>query len=845
MRAPLALTILSVCALPLVAADGVDYMRDVKPLFARHCYACHGAEKQRSGLRLDTAKAAFLGGNSGAVVVKGKSDTSRLIQALLGSNDVPPMPPKGPRLSEKEIALVKRWIDEGANAPANESGQQIVKATKHWSFQPLTRPSVPEIHKPQSSIRNPIDNFILATLAKHQLTLSPEADRATLLRRVSLDLTGLPPTLQEVDAFLNDRSPNAYEKVVDRLLASPHHGERWGRHWLDAARYADSNGFTIDGSRVIWPYRDWVIKALNRDMPFDQFTIEQLAGDLLPRPTREQLVATGFHRNTLFNQEGGIDQEQFRTDYVIDRVSTTGSVFLGLTVGCAQCHDHKFDPLSQREFYQFFAFFNSCDEPTLELPTPEQERLKKDLQARITELDKQRKVLDTTSAAGQTAWEMNLSVQAHDKLPAEIQRILDLAPNSRDRKQQEAVREIYRQSDMSRHVAGALDFGLPFMRAAQVEAYLFRNTVDQRIADLKKTIPDIPTTLILRERKTPRTTHVLLGGDFTRKGAAVKEGTPAVLPPLPETKEINRLALARWIVDPKNPLTARVIVNRFWQQYFGVGLVETENDFGTQGTPPSHPELLDWLASEFIARRWSMKELHRLIVTSAAYRQSSKARPELATIDPRNRLLSRQNRLRLDAEVVRDTALSVSGMLSHRIGGPSVYPPQPEGVYAFTQLNKDWKPSTGADRYRRGLYTYFWRSAPHPGLMAFDAPDGNTTCTRRIRSNTPLQALTLLNDKAYFELAQYLAKRCLIECSDEGKRLDYLFRVSLGRDPAERERRALARLLARQRQSLENATQGEIEAIVGKEKQTNPQQSAVWTMAARVLLNLDEFITRE
>ncbi len=650
----------------------------------------------------------------------------------------------------------------------------------------------------------------------------------TLVRRVTLDLVGLPPTPEEVEQARNDPSPDWYERVVDRLLASPHYGERWGRHWLDAARYADSNGFTIDGARVIWPYRDWVINAINRDMPFDQFAIEQLAGDLLPGATRDQLVATGFHRNTLFNQEGGVDQEQFRIEYVTDRVNTTGTVFLGLTVGCAACHDHKFDPLSQREYYQFFAFFNSCDEPTIELPTPEQEKTKKAIQAKIDELDRKRKVLDHTSAEGLARWEEKLTIQAKDMLPPEIQRILDLAPNSRDKKQQETVREVYRQSDMLRHLVGAFDASTPYMRAVQLDSFVFRHSADQQIAKLKKSIPDIPTTLTLRERKMPRTTTVLLGGDFTRKGAVVTSGTPAVLHSLKAEKGPNRLDLARWIVDPANPLTARVIVNRYWQQYFGVGLVETENDLGTQGTPPSHPELLDWLASEFVRDGWSMKAMHRLIVTSATYRQASTARPELNTIDARNRLLARQNRLRLDAEVVRDAALSASAMLTRRVGGPSVFPPQPEGVYAFTQLNKDWKPSTGPDRYRRGLYTYFWRSAPHPGLTAFDAPDGNTTCTRRLRSNTPLQALTLLNDQAYFELAQALATRCLKEATDEPARIRQLFRVCLGREPSERERRAIERLLSRQRAS--------------KEK---PDERVAWTLAARVLLNLDEFITRE
>ncbi len=826
------------------AADPIDYTRDIKPILTKRCITCHGVEKQRSGLRLDTAKAALQGGNSGPIIAAGKSAASRIIHAVTGTHDAPAMPPKGPRLDGKEIALLKRWIDEGARPPASETVQTSTKS-KHWSFQPIKRPTLPTV-KDERWVRNPIDRFILARLEKEQVRPSPEADRATLIRRVSLDLLGLPPTPAEVDAFVNDPRPGAYDRLVDRLLASPHYGERWGRHWLDLARYADSHGFTIDGGRTIWPYRDWVINALNRDLPFDQFVIDQLAGDLLPKATRDQLVATGFHRNTLFNQEGGIDQEQFRNEFVVDRVSTTGSVFFGLTIGCAQCHDHKYDPIAQREFYQLFAFFNSCDEPTIDLPTPAQEKKRKEVLARVAELDRQRKVLDTTSAAGLVKWEQSLRLSDRDHLAPEIQRILDLAPNSRDKKQAETLREVYRTSDMARHIAGALDTSTPFGRAAQLQAFQFRHSADKQIAKLKNRIPPIPTTLILRERATPRQTNIHLGGDFTRKGAPVAPAVPAVLHPMNDVKKPNRLDLAKWIVDPKNPLTARVTVNRFWQRYFGLGFVETENDFGTQGTPPTHPELLDWLADEFM-HGWSLKAMHRLIVTSATYRQSSRYRPELANVDPRNRLLARQNRLRLDAEVVRDNALAASGLLAARIGGPSVFPPQPEGVYAFTQIDKAWKTDTGPDRYRRGLYTYFWRSAPHPGLMAFDAPEANTTCTRRNRSNTPLQALTLLNDDAFVEFARGLALRVLAECPGDATRVRHLFRVCLARQPSPREQQRLEQFLARQIAALEKAPEAEVARLVppGLSKDVNPRRAAAWTMLARVLLNLDEFITRE
>ena len=844
MKLHLALCLALTSGSAVLAADAVDYTRDIKPILTKNCTSCHGAAKQRSGLRLDSARGALQGGDAGPAIVPGKSGDSRLLRAVSGVKDIPVMPPKGPRLKAQEVALLKRWIDEGAKAPAVEVVETAPRNSDHWAFQPPKRHAPPAV-KRTAWVRNPIDRFVLARLEKKGIRPSPEADRVTLLRRVSLDLIGLPPTPAEVDAFLADRAPDAYEKLVERLLASPAHGERWGRHWLDLARYADSHGFTIDGARTIWPYRDWVINALNRDLPFDQFTVEQLAGDLLPKATREQLVATGFHRNTLFNQEGGIDQEQFRVDYVVDRVSTTGSVFFGLTVACAQCHDHKFDPIAQREFYQFFAFFNSCDEPTIELPTPAQAKQKKQIMARIAALNQSRRRIDTTSQAGFARWEQNLTILDKDRLQPEIQRILDLAPNSRDRKQTEMLREVYRQSDLVKHIVGGLEVGTPFYRAAHLDTLLFRHTVDRRIAALKKSLPPIPTTLVLRERTKPRPTHILLGGDFTRKGAAVSPGVPAVLYPLHASKTPNRLDLAKWIVDPKNPLTARVTVNRLWQRYFGLGLVETENDFGTQGTPPSHPELLDWLATELVAKKWSLKAMHRLIVTSATYRQSSKNRPELATLDPRNRLLARQARLRLDAEVVRDNALSVSGLLVAKLGGPSVFPPQPEGVYAFTQLNKDWKTSTGPDRYRRGLYTYFWRSAPHPGLMAFDAPEANSACTRRNRSNTPLQALTLLNDAAYVEFARGLALRGLRDCADDDAgRVRWLFRLCLGRQPSAREQQHLERFLSVQRAGLKKASAGEV-ARLAPAGAANPRRAAAWTMVARVLLNLDEFITRE
>jgi hypothetical protein len=833
MKASLTLCVAVLLPVGVYSAEPVDYSRDIRPILTKHCLSCHGPKKQRSGLRLDSAAAARTGGNSGPALVPGKSGASRLIQAVSGGNDeVPAMPPKGPRLPAAEIALLRTWIDGGAAIPTGETTLQSDRgSSKHWAFQPIRRPAEPVV-KNAPWCRNAIDRFILARLEKESIAPAPEADRATLLRRVSLDLTGLPPSAQEVADFLADSRPDAYERAVDRLLASPHYGERWGRHWLDLARYADSNGYSIDAPRSIWKYRDWVLDAFNRDKPFDQFVIEQLAGDLLPPPvpggntgTVEQRIATGFHRNTQINEEGGIDLEQFRVESIIDRTNTTGTVFLGLTIGCCQCHDHKFDPLSQREYYQLFAFFNSCDEPKLELPTPEQVRKRSALRASIAAIEKRLSALDTATPERVAAWEGSLTPSSRAMLPARVRTVLAIAVNGRSDRQQQLVIAAYRNAEQVRHVVGGLGQPLGYLAAAHVQAMTTQRELVKQIAALQGEMPIIPTTLVLKERPTPRATHIHLGGDFLRKGAAVTPDVPHVLPSLPKKDRPTRLDLARWLVDGQNPLTARVTMNRFWQQYFGTGIVETENDFGTQGTLPSHPQLLDWLAAEFMNRGWSMRAMHRLIVTSATYRQSSRNRPELASIDARNRLLARQNRLRLDAEVVRDVALASSGLLTRTVGGPSVFPPQPKGVYAFTQIPRNWTPNTGPDRYRRGLYTYFWRSAPHPDLTVFDAPDALSSCTRRNRSNTPLQALTLLNDEGFFEIARALAARVCRESKGEyGERLAYAFRLCLGRQPSSRERTALEHLLHQQ---------GEGHSL------------DAWTSIARVLLNLDEFITRE
>ena len=793
-------------------AAPVDYVRDVKPILTQHCYRCHGASQQKSGMRADTAAFLRTGGDSGPSLVAGKSADSLLVQTILGTHDdISRMPYKKPALSDAQIATIRTWIDEGAVAPANEEPEKNI----HWAFVAPVRVDPPKAKAaPAAWARNPVDAFILAQLAKEKIAPSPEADRVTLLRRVSLDLTGLPPTPAEVAAFLADRAPDAYERVVERLLASPHHGERWARPWLDVARYADSNGYSIDAPRQIWKYRDWVVAALNRDLPYDQFVIEQLGGDLLPNATVDQKVATGFNRNTQINQEGGIDPEQFRIEAVLDRVNTFGTAFLGLTVGCAQCHDHKFDPLKQREYYQLFAIFNNTVEdghgknvPGGALPFPSEKPAD---EAALRELETQQaefeKYLDERSAPA-VAWLAALDGMGKTKLGGTAREALGVAWTDLTFTQKRAV----------------------FAAYPQVEPEF--KTRNQKLTALERRAPKRVTTLVMSELKKPRPSVVFIKGDFTRPGDPVQPGTPAILPP-GTVATPNRLDLARWLFQPDHPLTARVMVNRIWQQYFGRGLVETENDFGTQGLPPSHPELLDYLATEFAAQKWSMKAMHRLIVTSATYRQSSHARPDLHVVDPVNKFLAHQSRLRLDAEVVRDVGLAASGLLAPKLGGPPVYPPQPDGVMNLGQNRRPWNASTGEDRYRRGLYTHYWRATPHPAVAVFDAADSFSACTRRLRSNTPLQALTLLNDQQFFEFAGALAQRILKEGgADDAARLDYAFRLCVARPPNAKERTRLLALL--------------VDLRTPNAKDPAATEQEAWMTVARVLLNLDETITRE
>jgi hypothetical protein len=731
-------------ALPTHPLSPVDFLRDIKPILDRSCVSCHGPDKQRGGLRLDDGVLARKGSNSGPVVRPGQSATSRLLIVVAGLDPEIRMPPgKAAPLPAREIDLLRAWIDQGAPWPGTAS-MTVTRRSTHWAFQPIGQPGIPAVNNETWS-RTSLDRFVLARLEKEGISPASEADRLTLLRRVTLDLTGLPPTPAEVDAFLHDTAPDAWDKVVDRLLNSPAYGEKWGRHWLDLARYADSDGYEKDTGRPnAWRYRQWVIDALNRDLPYDQFVIEQMAGDLLPGATSEQKAATGFHRNTLTNKEGGVDQEQFRVEAVLDRIHTTGKAFLGITIQCAQCHDHKYDPFSQREFYQFFAFFNSDVEVDLPAPLP----------------------------------------------------------------------------------------GIP---------------PSLPIASGKKGPPGVlaQTLAVGKARKT----HVLIRGDFLRPGVEVRPDTPAILPPLPAHGTPSRLELARWLTADDNPLTARVIVNQVWYRYFGRGLVPTLEDFGIQGERPSHPELLDHLARELMRRGWSLKALHRQIVRSATYRQSSRVRPELLARDPYNALLARQARLRLEAETIRDTLLASSGLLVRTVGGPSVRPPQPAGISELTYAGSaKWVASTGPDRYRRGLYTWFQRTSPYPMLMTFDAPDSNLCCVRRERSNTPLQALTLLNDVVFLECARGLAER--IQTEEPGstsRRVEHAFRLCLGRTPSPSEQSRLVRLYEDLHRLAEQDSKAAARLVgAGKEGVTGDRVSrAAWVALARALLNLDEVVTRE
>ena len=1014
-----ALSVLSLAAvalqadstLPPPAERPVDFARDVQPLLADRCYACHGPDEQESGLRLDDPTHALAGGDLGPAYVPGDSSASPLVEYISGTNEHIVMPPEGAdqaRLTATEIGLIRAWIDQGAPWPAGTESSSTaiteVPAEKHWAFQRPVRSEPPAVEATEWP-RNPIDSFVLAQMEEAGLAPAPEADAATLVRRLSLDLIGLPPTPDEVRNFVNDSSPGAYERLVERLLESPHYGERWALWWLDLARYADTNGYESDRPRSIWPYRDWVIAAFNGNMPFDQFAIEQLAGDLLPGATLSQRVATGFHRNTFTNEEGGHDWEQFRWESIVDRVHTTSTVFLGLTMACAQCHDHKYDPISQREYYEFFAYLNNDDEPHIEVPQPEISEKRESVLAEIARLESNLEAQSPPAENFET-WRRQAVAETHSwtvlepaswtsKNNATLTKLDDLSLlASGDNPEHDTYEIVYRAptghitglrlealpdaslpsygpgrgymrddgtfllSEISvaarvhdakstpqnvelvnptasfaeKSVAEAIDgdkltgwhikggagqrhtavfefadslslandseltvtllqnfihqqtlgrfrvwvtSGTAPLRASNVpielEQALLKPTAQwtaddtqrvrrfylsvapelqeehKKIEALRSELPAQPTTLVLEQRAASRTTHQHIRGEFSRPGPIVTSNVPHFLHALPAGASRDRLTLARWLMDEQNPLVARVIMNQVWQCYFGLGLVATPEDFGTQGTKPTHPELLDWLACRFMDEGWDLKQIHRLVVASATYRQFATAEAKTLEIDDENLLLSRGPRFRLSGETIRDIALTASGLLNPAIGGPSVFPTQPEAAIEGAFANVKWPTSPAPDCYRRALYTHRKRATPYAAYTAFDAPPHHTCTMRRATSNTPLQALAQLNDELLIEASQALAARILREApGDEAARLEMAFRLCLARLPCEEERLTLLPYLRAQRERLQaNKEAAAIVAGSVNGQSENASELAAWSLVARVLLNLDETITKE
>jgi hypothetical protein len=1078
---------------PQAPVKKIDFNRNIRPILSDTCFKCHGPdEKQRmANLRLDDTDGLFVDRGGYRIIVPGDAAKSKLYQKISSNDDSVKMPPSysGRSLTPQQIELIKEWIDQGA------------KTEIWWSFVAPKRPPVPQVND-KSWVRNPIDNFVLARLEAEGLKPSPQADRATLLRRVYFDLTGLPPTPAEIDAFVADHSPDAYEKRVDRLLASPHYGERMAMPWLDMARYADTHGYHIDSMRDMWAWRDWVIKSFNQNLPYDQFIIQQVAGDLLPDATMDDKIASGFNRNHMITLEGGAIPEEYHVEYVVDRVSTTSTAFLGLTMGCARCHDHKYDPITQKDFYRFFAFFNTVPErgldgftgnavPVLPMPSHEQQQrvdsLKAQIAATLAQLPEKDVLaqrnewqksalasLPEPSTKGLTAyypldedlkdasgfhhdakvvrgevifdeavvgkgaefspetqvsfgntgdferakpfalaiWQRppgNTAVHILQKRTAEEHwqgwEIADDHPTYLQRreqyKQRAVVHLIVRMANhwpddalevetkdpqplgalshllveydgsakasgvqiyldgkrvetaaLKDHLRGdfrtsaplevgdkklgttydgklddfriynrklsdaeidqlalrlpargllltldgrsakkigslepekppeevqigeppkvetkeEIEKGLEESRQTRLTEYFLKYAAPEKerrlyallqdLQEQKSTLEaDIPTVMIMAEMKKPRKTYVLGRGQYDNRKEEVTPGTPAFLPPMAPGLPMNRLGLAEWIVSPTNPLTARVAVNHFWQEYFGIGIVKTSEDFGSQGEPPSHPLLLDWLATEFVRTGWNVKAMQRLIVTSATYQQASRISPELEERDPDNRLLARGPRFRLPAELIRDNALAVSGLLDDRIGGPSVFPYQPKGLWeemAFGggYTGQSYTESTGRDLYRRSMYTVWKRTVPPPALTTFDAPDREKCTARRSITNTPLQALVLLNDPTYVEAARFLAARALTQGGPSpAARINFAFRLATGRIPDAQER---AVLLESEQEALADYRLHPSEAAalltVGASRcspKLNQNELAAWTTVASMILNLDETITKE
>jgi hypothetical protein len=994
-------------------------------------------------LRFDTEEGAKADLGGRRAIVPGDLNRSEMYRRITATDESIRMPPlhSGRKLTDHQIDLIRQWIEQGA------------QWEKHWSLVPPRKPEIPKPYK-STRVYDAIDHFVLERLETEGLGLSPEADRETLIRRVTLDLTGLPPTLEEVDAFLGDRSADAYEKVVDRLLASPRYGERMAARWLDGARYADTNGYQSDGERFMWRWRDWVIEAFNRNMPFDRFTVEQIAGDMLPSPTLDQRIATGFNRNHRGNAEGGIIPEEYAVEYVVDRVDTTFTVWLGLTVGCARCHDHKYDPISQKEFYRLFAYFNNVPErgkaikygnspPMIKAPTPEQQERLRGIEQKLAAVEKKYAVLEGERKAAQAVWERSLDLTrkvhwaptdglvAHypldpdgvgdspataksepaafenaayvlgrigqaadfdgrryvlagnvgdfgfyDKFslsawvfakgepngaimsrmtetarsegyslyvekgrvqlnlskrwlddalrvetearltPGRWHHVLATYDGSRvsegiriyldgepqelrvlldDLNQSFKTREPFRigslggedgrfqgfidevrvyvtaltaeEAELLANSDSIADIAaIPSERRSQqqrrkIETYFLERHASEGIQQARREllalrrerdrfVESIPTTMVMEEMPKPRETFVLVRGAYDKPGEKVSPGIPPALPPLPAGAPNNRLGFSRWLVDPSNPLTARVAVNRFWQMYFGTALVKTVDDFGAQGEWPTHPRLLDWLATEFMQTGWNIKALQKTIVMSATYRQSSKANPELLQKDPENRLLARGPRLRLPAEMVRDQALAVSGLLVEKLGGPSVRPYQPAGLWKELTGGEDYKPDHGENLYRRSLYTFWKRTIPPPAMTTFDAPARETCIVRETRTNTPLQALALMNDVTYVEAARALAERIMTEGGTTPvDRITRAFRLATGRKPRGHELTTLAAAFETYRNHYRSDPEAARKLLTVGDSPRNEKldaaEQAGYTLIASSILNLDEVITKQ
>ncbi len=835
------------CAALARAAEPIDFNRQILPILSDACFHCHGpdASSREAKLRLDQKEGLFRTRDDITVVTPGHPEKSELFLRISSKEDDEIMPPPKAkrRLQPAEIELLRRWIAGGA------------KWSQHWAFSPPTRPEPPRLHTPPAASRNPIDAFVLARLAQEKLSPSPEAAPATLLRRVSLDLTGLPPTPAELDAFLADPSAGAYERAVDRLLASPRYGERWAWDWLDLARYADTNGFQGDPERTMWPWRDWVVNALNANMPYDQFTIEQLAGDLLPDATRDQKLASGFHRNNMFNGEGGRIAEETRVENVFDRVETTATVWMGLTFTCARCHDHKFDPIKQTDYFALYDIFNQMSEtgsanggggrsgaiaPVLDLSTPAEAEAVKKAQAGIDAVAKEIEEFELKKFPRDEGKPVTDSPAAQ-KLPGNL-----FATHARP-----AVNR--------RDLNGLLE-ALPHFRDTEPDPDYVK-LLNRHIAAIRardRASNNITKVMIMDELPKKRDTFVLTRGNYEAKtDVKVLGALPEVFrahetpPPSPATEaaRLNRLDLARWLVSPGNPLGARTAVNRAWQAFFGTGIVKTPEDFGAQSGAPSHPELLDWLATEFVASGWDMKKLHRTIVLSATYRQSSKVTPALHERDPENRLLARGPRHRMPSWMLRDQALALSGLINGTMGGPSVRPYQPPGIWEEATFGKkSYQQDHGDALYRRSLYV-FWRRIVGPTSF-FDA-GARQVCTVKVaRTNTPLHALVTLNDPAFVEPARVMAQRALAsEVRTDAARLDAVFRAATSRPPTKDEKSILLARLARLRAQFGEDPE-EAHQLAGTGEFDRPEgipvvEHAAWTALCSLILNLDEVLSTE